>query len=919
MNNLRASIFTAFCKIPVSQLLEFQRDPHKTQYITGIIWETPGFKQLLNLELTGYSADDIANVLHLLQTSWNKPEEGSPSGGHVFNLLNTFTREVLSTQGEEPVVEYKNLLRWRELSHLLGEDLLTCSYIANNDINSRHQRKFFAWRPILSTNNQQISTLLKEGLSENHFHLLGSAPHCEISWLSLMNMITNRKIQFNKFQQCGKLTPMIQFHQEKSEESLYELTKKAAYIRLYIFAKLHYNILAHSPFSYNNRFQKNPSMDPLWVQKDIHDLIISAPANYLNVHDLQKKINSIKRVFGKKILYLSQYCQPDYWLTNCLDGRNLNGNEILCGERQFLYECFKRIILGDIQFTPLQDLFYTYLVIKSKFREEMIQVNRQVGFNNFSNYQDRKDIFLQKKDVYRKYLFKMAVSSLFANQNLRSLELRIKPQDDSQAYQKVLTDVDKYNIDRTKKHLSLQDLIRKPETRNKKYFYVLHFIKDKDNRLSIINEKELINWRQCRHGDLRRKIAKQARTLVKFRDSYPSLSHLIRGIDAASSELNARPEVFAQAFRYLKFYRSGKVTKRLHGYPQENLRATFHAGEDFCDLVDGLRSIDEAVKFLNLGEGDRIGHALALGVSPDEYYASKHSTIMVPKQWHLDNICWLISRISKYNLLNHYTYAHYLEWQFQTLFHEIYDSLRKEHLTSLGNDKAILIESVSSELYYEAWKLRGDDPFKYNDKGESHMTPNLTFWEKCGINYAYPVNNSSRNLTVANLLYYHYHFNPEVKMRGNEKTEFKITKEYINLVTEVQSKFRMEFAGKHLAIETNPTSNYLIGTFRRYDKHPILSFYNLGLEQDLEKIKKCPQLIVSINTDDQGVFNTYLENEYALMAIALEKATDDQGNLRYKPAMIYDWLDRIRKMGLEMSFGKELTCQSKTIDKLFFE
>lgn len=106
----------------------------------------------------------------------------------------------------------------------------------------------------------------------------------------------------------------------------------------------------------------------------------------------------------------------------------------------------------------------------------------------------------------------------------------------------------------------------------------------------------------------------------------------------------------------------------------------------------------------------------------------------------------------------------------------------------------------------------------------------------------------------------------------------------------------------NIGIECNPTSNFLIGTIDKYEKHPIIEFFNLGLETDPELIKNCSQLFVSINTDDQGIFGTSLENEYALMAIALEKAKDEDGIKKYNPTMIYDWLDKIRKMGIEQSF-----------------
>lgn len=38
------------------------------------------------------------------------------------------------------------------------------------------------------------------------------------------------------------------------------------------------------------------------------------------------------------------------------------------------------------------------------------------------------------------------------------------------------------------------------------------------------------------------------------------------------------------------------------------------------------------------------------------------------------------------------------------------------------------------------------------------------------------------------------------------------------------------------------------------------------------------------------------------MALALEKVTDEEGKPKYNQYMIYDWLERIRQMEVEMSF-----------------
>lgn len=61
-------------------------------------------------------------------------------------------------------------------------------------------------------------------------------------------------------------------------------------------------------------------------------------------------------------------------------------------------------------------------------------------------------------------------------------------------------------------------------------------------------------------------------------------------------------------------------------------------------------------------------------------------------------------------------------------------------------------------------------------------------------------------------------------------------------------------------------------------------------------------LSVSIHTDDQGVFDTLLENEYALMTLALKKKRDENNQLEYDIEDIYEWSDYVRQLGLEQSF-----------------
>ena len=118
----------------------------------------------------------------------------------------------------------------------------------------------------------------------------------------------------------------------------------------------------------------------------------------------------------------------------------------------------------------------------------------------------------------------------------------------------------------------------------------------------------------------------------------------------------------------------------------------------------------------------------------------------------------------------------------------------------------------------------------------------------------------------------------------------------------VQKALQKEFSVRGIGIETNPSSNLAISPIESYDEHPIVQLYNKDITWKEEKLEACPQINVSINTDDKGVFHTSLENEYALLACALEKVKDEKGQPVYNKQMIYQWIDNIRMMGNMQSF-----------------
>jgi len=253
--------------------------------------------------------------------------------------------------------------------------------------------------------------------------------------------------------------------------------------------------------------------------------------------------------------------------------------------------------------------------------------------------------------------------------------------------------------------------------------YVQKVIAREDNSTygtPAVRQEELRNL--YRHYRFRRKLEKKAWAIKLFRENYPSLASRVRGIDACSQEIGCRPENFAFIFRALGNHVCESGDGRL-----PPLRKTYHVGEDFLDLADGLRAIDEAIQFLELGCGDRLGHALALSLEPRNWYEGKNQQISLPKQDYLDNVAWLYHAIRRYQLPGMESVELFLKTKFEYYFRQVFlncmDAQDTMRFVKSGeqrykgkqfarNYKSHPL-SFTIEDYCRSWMLRGDHPELY--------------------------------------------------------------------------------------------------------------------------------------------------------------------------------------------------------------
>jgi len=885
--------------------------------------DNPYFHQSYSkLECASYAQTVIDYVAE--KSAWQRVSNQAVTPHlNAFDLLLMALQDLLVINNNRIMCSYEHILSWRLLSRHLGEELsLSARYAAWDRQRRMADRRSFDWPYITGHNNKQLNVILRRGIAEHHCHLWGSTPYFHVSWVNLMNAPSNsdyirnlRRLDPHVWEQARLSRPKESAPGAPCEDALNagepwnrmgELAQlRAAWIRFYLIQRL------------TGAHRQEPS------QRIVRNTVCKLenwPQLLLSKDTLQAHIDACA--------YMPRF-QEDYALN--LFRWSLTDPEsnykILVGERWFYYSIFADYFRPESQkkLDPFDyNLFLAYCLIRASLRAQMVQSNDRIGFDNFSEIQDRKDYFLGDP-LSERSLTRLAINESLKKPYMRELEVRITP---NTAQLKRLEAA--VNQDENK-----EEDPEKSEARKSQYYYTFHFIKQKDAPVAAQGEYTVLQNLTCRNDKLRRKLKKQALQILHFRKTEPQLACRLLGIDAASQEIGCRPEVFATVYRLLggDFVQFGRqygkqygrqYGKQYSGYPEEEqlppLGKTYHVGEDFLDIVDGLRAIDEVIRFLDFDCGDRMGHAIALGIHVETWYENKHRTISLSVQDYLDNLAWFYHALNHFSVPGMHALKERLSADFEYWFRIVYrnhtsdealDSImeraRRDCYDKTGEDHGRYRKHTCHfdiMDYYRAWSLRGDDPSCYAEGyfRKPDITSFLLPMDSGKVNEKFPARYEDRYVAEYSLLNYYYQFDEAVRREGEKRISIHISEEYIRGVKAIQIEMRYLLARKGISIETNPTSNVLISTFRKYEEHPVLAFYNRGLPVSEQEEAECAQLQVSVNTDDSGVFYTDLETEYALLARSLEQITGENEKPRFKKSDIYTWIDHIRVMGLEQSF-----------------
>ena len=866
-------------------------------------------KQRMERGEQGYESSQENLIGGLYQKAPEKTRWVRTNG--IYQLLWEYTKGILKLENDQPVCRIEQMLEWRRCYLYLGQDILTTAHLAYEDVKRGGRTLRFVWPPQIHSDDRRVYEIVRKGLAENHYHLNGSTRVFDLTWACLMNHPKQITSNFDRDTK-GPLN-----EQEINDRFLENLNtgiwygshdnkwtmKRRLLMASWLRAMLFYYLQTGTVF----REECTDECSTKGQGAGRFDLLCHLDWSQLSDR-AANVVEGVRYRYGRGGAVLQPNGSAailDYAITRELMSGMTEDNpyRMLAGERSFLYQALRKIYADEFpvdrpgERRQFMDLFYLYLLLKVQFRSEMVQVNQRIGFNNFAYYQNRKDHLFEVFPEYKLEAKRLSVAAGLHREHVTSLEMRVGPKDTSVKQYQAIAYLDRCmefvmgserrdqrRLKRMKAGRGSEGLeLESPAKRiqkacRKQYFYVLHFPK--------LKEQEKYEWGEevCRNTVLRQKTRRQTVAIAKALDRSAWLSMRIRGIDTCTYEIGCRPEIFGTTFRFLRHYvperepflhQKGKIV-----YPR--LSASYHVGEDFMDLVDGLRAIDEAVLFLELERGDRLGHGLALGIEPEQYYAVKRRRSVLSKQDRLDNLVWLLYRAQALNIDMPKMLYQKLKSQAEQLMHEIYGS-------SSG---------YTLQMYYNSWKLRGDEPERYR-YWRLDFEDNKERTKKYGLE-GYIQRYERRQSEELDIirkdkkiceLYRLYHYDLSVKRRGNQVEVFSIEEDYIQVVRKIQEGMKREIAQKGIGIECNPSSNVLIGTFQEYQNHPIFRFHPINKELGDDK------LMVSVNTDDQGVFDTSLENEYALLTCCLCNEKIGRTGDCFSAEEVYQYMEHLRAMG----------------------
>lgn len=841
----------------------------------------------IKLWIEKYFEADIKN--HIDKSKSENPQIGE----FYLSYMNKLAKSFLSNRDgkiclkyweseEENEVEFlgsyrgiHKVLLWNSLNRMMSIDLLVCVYVLflNIEHNSKNEyEQAFEGENYLdnfyygiSLEDSQLEKILQKGISENHIHV-SAGGNFYMNWeiyMSKPNKDRNEEIK-NKFQE------IIIFQKENMEYKL-----KQARIMRFLISKYLYRIRLCSIKKMNFKeyiFCRSNS------DKELERIVENFENQSVNEEILDAVYTKIYEKYEEKYTPENEEDKVDIYI------KILSTNQVDTPiENIFLYKALK-YILQNKDDTYFSKIFFQYIRIKNEIFQLSVQQNQIKGLINFKEY------FSKSKLMNNKKYWEMILKNQFQDLNLKKIEIRkgIAESEKKESEKKELETLRDIFI-------SYNQIIerRKSEKQNTPMLgIVYHFIKQEDSGLNSKCWLKYGNGMYSEDGGfmhyqgLRLRLESQINIIKRMRFEIPGMDEFIVGIDAASSENDAEPWVFAPVYRSARNGMNPFLNSRNRKI--KSLGYTFHAGEDFRHILTGLRRIDEVVEHFGYKAGDRIGHGIALGVNVSKWCQSNPSVVM-PRIEYLENLLWIWGLCKQVNISSQID-ERYLERTIMEQAQRIYkriDGITVFELWGAYQDKfkdySVDSQFLGGRSVSNCDELLRRERFEYSkdiNQGETLFC--------CEVDSMYKQTWNREKLKLA--------YNCKVYLkRMYEVVHIDVEERQIEIIEEVQKLVVINMAKKGIIVETNPTSNRAIGEVEHIFNHYISNLSKSDFDDEADDQEA---MITTINSDDPSVFQTNLSAEFAYIYYAML-------NKGYSRKKILTWIDNIREYGMQTSFIRE--------------
>ncbi|OXS02680.1 hypothetical protein [Shewanella algae] len=461
--------------------------------------------------------------------------------------------------------------------------------------------------------------------------------------------------------------------------------------------------------------------------------------------------------------------------------------------------------------------YLVYLLCMNNFQRLMVQRDDQFGFEQFQKFADNGVRESYEKSYIQRF-YQLHGPILTGRPDLLVLEGRFTPKKSLEKNEALVGAIlrgfityatGQIGVDSVKLRGDLNSLaLEVLKYRRPSLKLVAHFIKFPSDP-----KKEF------HYSALRQTLINNGEILFDLLNKYPSLKGVITGIDAAANELEAPPEVFAPLYRRCR--------------SQGLSNATYHVGEDFEHLLSGIRAIFEAITFLELKAGDRLGHATAIGIDPQYWLDLMPEQLFLARGQYFEDLLFLRS-IALSDPNSSLPLAK-LEARILATASDIFDvGFTLSDLSSFF-DSRNLEPSVVKAL-------------RENHGSFSHQLGHLHN------EYLLAQRVSS---SVQELLYKRW-FNKEVLLKYCERVEIPLSMFSYKELLEVQQYVQKLVSEKHIVLETLPTSNVRISHYNSIKDHHVFRW----LRVPSKVIQGDSPMLVTLGSDDPGIFATDMRNEF---------------------------------------------------------